>query len=115
MRNGAIALIEGGWANPPGVFRTALDLSGTDGLIEWSSDQPSPQLTFVPPKPGETAAVGLPISGLTDNPYTAELRHAYECIQSGAPFEISAEDALEALRIGIAVKKSLEKGRPVLP
>ena len=115
MRNGAIALIEGGWANPPGVFRTALDLSGTDGLIEWSSDQPSPQLTLVPPKPGETAAVGLPISGLTDNPYTAELRHAYECIQSGAPFEISAEDALEALRIGIAVKKSLEKGRPVLP
>jgi myo-inositol 2-dehydrogenase / D-chiro-inositol 1-dehydrogenase len=115
MRSGAIALIEGGWAYPPGVFRTALDLAGTDGLIEWSSDQPSPLLTLVPPKPGETASVGLPISGLSDDPYTAELRHAYQCIQSGAPFEISAEDALEALRISLAVKKSLEKGRPVLP
>jgi predicted dehydrogenase len=113
MRSGAIALVEGGWANPPGIFRTALDLSGTDGLIEWSSDEPSPLFTLVPPKPGETASVGLPITGLTDDPYTAELRHAYECIQSGAPFQVTAEDALEALRIGLAVKESLETGRPV--
>jgi myo-inositol 2-dehydrogenase/D-chiro-inositol 1-dehydrogenase len=113
MRSGAIALIEGGWANPPGVFRTALDLSGTDGLIEWSSDQPSPLSTLVPSKPGETASVGLPIAGLTDDPYTAELRHAYECIQSGANFEVTAEDALEALRIGLAVKESLTTGKPV--
>ncbi|MFZ0505510.1 MAG: Gfo/Idh/MocA family oxidoreductase [Chthoniobacterales bacterium] len=112
MRSGAIALIEGGWANPPGVFRTSLDLSGTEGLIEWSSDEPSPLLTLFPPKPGETASVGLPIAGLTDDPYTAELRHAYHCIQSGAPFEVTAEDALEALRIGLAVKESLTKGKP---
>lgn len=113
MHSGAIALIEGGWANPPGVFRTSLDLSGTDGLIEWSSDEPSPLLTLVPPKPGETASVGLPMSGLTDDPFAAELRHAYHCIQSGAPFEVTAEDALEALRIGLAVKESLTKGKPV--
>jgi predicted dehydrogenase len=113
MRSGAIALIEGGWANPPGVFRTALDLSGSDGLIEWSSEEPSPLLTLVPPGPGETAAVGLPTAGLTDDPYTAELRHAYHCIQSGVPFEVTAEDALEALRIGLAVKESSETGRPI--
>jgi predicted dehydrogenase len=113
MRSDAIALIEGGWANPPGVFRTALDLSGTDGLIEWSSDEPAPLSTLVPPKPGETASVGLPIAGLADDPFTAELRHAYQCIQTGAPFEVTAEDALEALRIGLAVKESLQTGRPV--
>jgi predicted dehydrogenase len=113
MRSGAIALIEGGWANPPGVFRTALDLSGTDGLIEWSSDAPSPLLTLVPPNAGQTALVGLPTGGLTDDPYAAELRHAYQCIQSGAPFEVNAEDALEALRIALAVKESLQTGRPV--
>jgi predicted dehydrogenase len=113
MRSGAMALIEGGWANPTGVFRTALDLSGTDGLIEWSSDQPAPLFTFVPPKPGEPAAVGLPTAGLTNDPYAVELRHAYQCIESGAPFEVTAEDALEALRIGLAVKAALASGKPV--
>jgi predicted dehydrogenase len=113
LKSGAIALIEGGWAYPPGVFRTGFDLSGTDGLIEWSSDQPSPLITFFPPKPEETASVGLPTSGLADDPFAAELRHAYQCIQSGAPFEVTAEDALEALRISLAVKESVETGKPV--
>jgi predicted dehydrogenase len=113
LKSGAIALIDGGWAYPPGVFRTGLDLSGTDGLIEWTSDQPSPLLTFFPPKTEETASVGLPTSGLTDDPFAAELRHAYQCIQSGDPFEVTAEDALEALRISLAVKESLDTGQPV--
>ncbi len=113
LKTGTIALIEGGWAYPPGVFRTGLDLSGSEGSIEWNSDQPSPLTTFIPPKPGETATVGLPTSGLIDDPYTAELRHAYQCIQSGAPFEVTAEDALEALRISLAVQQSLDTGKPV--
>jgi myo-inositol 2-dehydrogenase/D-chiro-inositol 1-dehydrogenase len=113
LKNGSISLIEGGWVYPPGVFRTGFDLSGTDGLIEWSSDQPSPLLTFFPPKTEETASVGLPTSSLTDDPFAAELRHAYQCIQNGAPFEVTAEDALEALRISLAVKESLGTGKPV--
>ncbi|MBV8101827.1 MAG: Gfo/Idh/MocA family oxidoreductase [Verrucomicrobia bacterium] len=113
LKSGAIALIEGGWAYPPGVFRTGFDLSGTDGLIEWSSDQPPPLVTFFTPKLEETASVGLPTSGLADDPFAAELRHAYQCIQTGAPFEVTAEDALEALRISLAVKESLETGKPV--
>ena len=113
LKSGAIALIEGGWAYPPGVFRTGLDISGTDGVIEWSSDQASPLLTFFPPKMEETASVGLPTSGLTDDPFAAELRHAYQCIQSGAPFEVTAEDSLQALRISLAVRESLRAGKPI--
>ena len=113
MADNAIGLIEGGWAYPPGVFRTGFDLSGTDGLIEWSSDERSPLITFLPPKVEETASVGLPTAGLGDDPFAAELRHAYHCIQSGAPFEVTAEDALAALRISLAVKESLETGKPV--
>src|SRR5258708_21463939 len=105
LKSGAIALIDGGWAYPPGVFRTGLDLSGTDGLIEWTSDQPSPLLTFFPPRTEETASVGLPTSGLTDDPFAAELRHPYQGIQSGDPFEVTAEDALEALRLSLPVKE----------
>ena len=114
FRSGAIALVEGGWAYPPGVFRTALDLSGTDGLIEWNSDQPSPVLTFLPSKPNDTTPVGLPESGLGQDPYAAEIQHAYRAIQTGTDFEVTAEDALEALRISRAAEESLSSGRPVL-
>lgn len=114
FRSGAIALVEGGWAYPPGVFRTAFDLSGTEGLIEWNSDQSSPVLTYFPPLPNDTASVGLPLSGLADDPYTAEIRHAYHAVQTGTDFEVTAEDALEALRISRAVEESLSTGRPVL-
>jgi predicted dehydrogenase len=113
LKSGAIALIEGGWAYPPGVFRTGFDFSGTDGLIEWSSDQPSPLISHFPPRAEEIVSVGLPTSGLADDPFAAELRHAYQSIQSGAPFEVTAEDALEALRISLAAKKSVETGKPV--
>jgi hypothetical protein len=33
-----MALVEAGWAYPPGLFRTGFDLAGRDGLIEWDSD-----------------------------------------------------------------------------
>jgi predicted dehydrogenase len=112
-KDGAMALIEGGWAYPPGVFRTALDLSGTDGLIEWSSDEHAPVRTFVLSKPGEATSVGLPVSGLSEDPYALEIQHAYRCIQSGEPFEVTAQDGLEALRIALAAKESIATGKPV--
>ncbi|GEM84921.1 Gfo/Idh/MocA family protein [Meiothermus hypogaeus] len=113
FRDGPMALIEGGWAYPPGVFRTALDLSGTEGLIEWSSDEHAPVRSFLLQRPGEAASVGLPISGLSDDPYALELQHAYRCIQTGEPFEVTAQDGLEALRIALAVKESIATGKPV--
>jgi predicted dehydrogenase len=111
--NGAMALVEGGWAYPPGVFRTAIDLSGTDGLIEWSSDQPAPVHTFSSAKPGEGASLGLPLAGLSEDPYAAEIRHAWNAITSGSRFEVTPEDALESLRIALAVRESLATGNPV--
>ncbi len=113
FKNGAFALIEGGWAYPPGVFRTALDVSGTDGLMEWNSDQPLPIQTYFPSAPTSTKSVGLPVAELTDDPYTTEIRHAYEAILSDAPFEVTVEDALEALRIALAARDSLASGKAV--
>jgi predicted dehydrogenase len=113
FRSGAMALVEGGWANPPGIFRTAIDISGSAGVIEWDSDQTPTVRTFVPPKSSTTAGVGLPISGLTEDPYTAEIRHAYQAIRSGTPFEVTAKDAFQSLRIALSVKESIATGRPV--
>jgi predicted dehydrogenase len=113
FRSGALALIEGGWANPPGVFRTALDLSGSDGLIEWSSDQALPVQTYFPTTESSAKSVGLPVAELSDDPYTAEIRHAYQAIRTSSPFAVTAEDALEALRIALAARASSLTGRPV--
>lgn len=113
FKDGPMALIEGGWAYPMGVFRTAMDISGTDGLIEWSSDEHAPVRSFALQRPGEAASVGLPVSGLSDDPYALELQHAYRCIQTGEPFEVTAQDGLEALRIALVVKESIATGKPV--
>ena len=113
FKGGPMALIEGGWAYPPGVFRTAIDISGTEGLIEWSSDEHAPVRSFLLRRPGEAVSVGLPVAGLSDDPYALELQHAYRCIRSGEPFEVTAHDALEALRIALAAKESIATGKPV--
>ncbi|MBV9275443.1 MAG: Gfo/Idh/MocA family oxidoreductase [Verrucomicrobia bacterium] len=115
FRNGAMALIEGGWAYPPGIFRTSFDLAGSEGLIEWCSDQPPPITSFRLPATEAAASVGLPTSGLAEDPYTSEIRHAFECIQSGTAFDVTPQDALEALRISLAVKRSTETGQPIEP
>lgn len=112
-KNGSMALIEGGWAYPPGVFRTALDISGTDGVIEWNSDAQAPVYTFTLTREGSSSAVGLPLAGLSDDPYSLEIQHAYRCIQNGEPFAVTPQDGLEALRIALAAKESIASGKPV--
>ncbi len=91
FKSGGMALVEGGWAYPPGVFRTALDVSGTDGLMEWNSDQPLPIQTYFPPERSSVDGVGLPVAELSEDPYTSEIRHAYEVISTGAQFEVTAK------------------------
>jgi predicted dehydrogenase len=113
FKSGALALVEGGWAYPPGIFRTAIDISGTDGLIEWNSDQPLPVQTYFPHTPNSAGAVGLPIAELTEDPYTSEIRHAFEAIRTGSPFEVTPVDAVEALRVSLAVRDSLTTGKAV--
>ncbi|WP_019586107.1 Gfo/Idh/MocA family protein [Deinococcus apachensis] len=111
-RGGAISLVEGGWAAPAGVFRTALDLAGTLGVIEWSSDAPSPLRShgpLPPPLPQE----GASLPALAGDPYAAELEHAYRAIEEGRPFLVEPEDARTALALSLAVRRSLGAGQPV--
>lgn len=111
-RGGAISLVEGGWAAPAGVFRTALDLAGTLGVIEWSSDAP-PALRSHGPPPPPPLQEGASLPALAGDPYAAELEHAYRSIESGTPFLVEPEDARAALALSLAVRRSLETRQPV--
>jgi myo-inositol 2-dehydrogenase / D-chiro-inositol 1-dehydrogenase len=112
--NGNMALIEGGWVYPPGTFRTSFDIAGSDGLLEWKSDDAVTIQPFLKPKEATAVArVGVPSSILAEDPYTTEIKHAYDCIKNNKPFLVTAEDGLEALRIALAAKESLKTGKAV--
>jgi myo-inositol 2-dehydrogenase / D-chiro-inositol 1-dehydrogenase len=112
--DGRMALIEGGWAYPPGYFRTSMDIAGSDGVIEWRSDDAITIQPFLKPTGEENIArVGVPSSILAEDPYTTEIKHAYNCIKSNKEFLVTAEDGLEALRIALAAKESLRTGKAV--
>jgi myo-inositol 2-dehydrogenase / D-chiro-inositol 1-dehydrogenase len=112
--DGRMALVEGGWAYPPGYFRTSVDIAGSDGVIEWRSDDAVTIQPFLKPT-GEkgVARVGVPSSILAEDPYTTEIKHAYDCIKNNKPFLVTAEDGLEALRIALAAKESLKTGKAI--
>lgn len=112
--SGAIGHIEGGWAYPPGFFRTSIDIAGTGGLLEWSSDRTQPVQTHLMADAAEAAAeVGLPPSLEAENPFDAQLRHFYEAVVHKTPFSITAWDGLAALQIGLAARRALISGRAV--
>jgi predicted dehydrogenase len=114
FKSGAMALIEGGWAYPPGFFRTSLDIAGSDGLIEWNSDDAQTIKPFLKTPDDQTVArVAVPSSILVEDPYSTEIKHAFDAINNHKAFLVTAEDGLEALRIALAAKDSLKTGRAV--
>jgi len=111
---GAIAHIEGGWAYPPGFFRTSIDIAGTGGLLEWSSDTSEPMRTHLAAPPEQEAAeVGLPPSLESETPFDMEIRHFYDALVNHTPFLVAPHDALAALQIGLAARESLQTGRAI--
>jgi myo-inositol 2-dehydrogenase / D-chiro-inositol 1-dehydrogenase len=114
FESGAMAQVEGGWAYPAGVFRTGFDLAGAGGLIEWSSDTTNTVKSFLEPVNSSAAEVGLPLSILAEDPYVTQIKHVKHALETGSEFLVKPEEALEALRIGLAAKRSLKTGRSVV-
>jgi predicted dehydrogenase len=114
FESGAIAHIEGGWAYPPGFFRTSIDIAGTAGLLEWSSDTSEPIRTHLAaPLKEQVAEVGLAPSIETETAFDIEIRHFYDSLVNDKSFLVTARDGLAALQIGLAARESLQTGRAV--
>ncbi len=114
--SGALALIEGGWVMPPGGFRTAIDIAGTDGLIEWNSDSGGAVREFLHTNVDQSAdAVGLPSLAFDHDPFEVELGHALNAIRNGRPFDVTPLEALQALDLAVAARRSLHSGSPATP
>jgi len=113
--SGAIAHVEGTWADPGG-FKATLEIAGDRGLLEYNFNQPTgiPFRAALTSGDGPLAGVALPESPVAVNPYQAELQHFVDCIEAGVAPSITPEDGTAAVRIAMAALESIETGKPVL-
>ncbi len=114
--SGALSHIEGGWAYPKPMFRTALEIAGSHGLIEHPAGRPNPVNIYLhQTASGDSPAIAVPGSPLSldDDPYKVEIRHFYDVLTTDAAPRVTARDGLEAVRIALAAIESADTGRPV--
>ena len=111
---GALSNIEGGWAYPPPMFRTALEIAGDGGLIEGPAEG-AISLSVHLRETGDAsdAITGVPSSPLSEDPYTTQIKHFYDVIAHNAAPRVTAQDGLEALRIAFAAMELAQTGRRV--
>jgi predicted dehydrogenase len=110
--NGALSHVEGGWAYPAGMFRTALEIAGSGGLIEHPSGSSVP-LQIHLAENGTAKSTTVPASPLIEDPYITEIKHFYDVIANDTAPRVSAADGLAALRIGLAAIESARTGHRV--
>jgi len=114
-KNGALSHIEGGWAYPRPMFRTALEIAGDAGLIEHPAESSAPLGVYLKQTEAKAApTIATPRSPVLEDPYTTEIKHFYEVITGAESTpRVTAEDGFAALQIALAAIQSAETGRPV--
>jgi len=106
FESGAIAHVEGHWGYP-GPFNYSIEVAGCDTLLTIDSTEPA-SLQLISGAPGE-----VPDLTSGKSPYEKELEHFIHCIATGEGPIVQAQDACEALRIGLAATESVLTGEPV--
>jgi predicted dehydrogenase len=116
FENGTLGMAELGWHVPPGASAARISgvtVVGTRGVISvqqgqtgieaWSDGGYLPTDTTFWPE-----AYDVPGGALS-----LEIRHFADCIRKDSAPAISLEDAIEALRLSLAMQLSAESGLPV--
>ena len=107
FKGGAIAYVEASWSFSRSFpFTTYLEVAGTKGLL--TIDNRSTWTVSVFRDNTQESLAPMDRSA-----YFSELKSFIEWIQSGVKPPIEPMDAVEAIRIALAVYKSSEKGMPV--
>ncbi len=116
FKSGAIGHIDANWSLPAGIFNTALEIAGDEGILQVDNQTSSPLQAALHRTAGvEEGGVVVPGSpvALADEPYYGELAHFLQCLESGAPFRVQPQDGLAALRCALAAIESVRTGKPV--
>ncbi len=113
FENNAMAILDGGWAFPSGNFTTSLDIAGSEGVIEWKMSDANSIIPSLKKNEADIAPVAVPQSVLEQSPYATQIQHFYDAIKNGTEFDVTPQDALNAIELALAAKESLETGQPV--
>lgn len=109
FESGAIAHVEGSWMDA-GPFRTAFEVCGSDGMIEFDSSKVATLRTQVA---GGGASEAPLLSA--DDPYFGELTDFIASIEKDTEPPVSGHDGWMALSIALAAVQSSKTGKPVTP
>lgn len=112
-RGGAISHVEGSWAYPPPLFRTRLEIAGSDGWLEADSDKMAAIGLHLHQTHTAAPDVPLPGSPLAESPYTTQIKSFYNALAHNAPAPVTAADGLAAVQIALAAIQSAQSGQPV--
>jgi predicted dehydrogenase len=112
-KDGAISHIEGGWAYPLPMFRTALEVGGSRGLIEHPADSTDPLKVYMAASDSSKPDIAVPSSPLAEDPYTTQMKHFYQALISDIDWVVKPEDGLAALQIALAAIQSAQTGKRV--
>lgn len=107
--SGVVCHCETTWMDPSG-FRATLEVSGSDGIIEFDSrTAPSARIHT---DSGSVAAANMDGA---DDPYYRHLSAVLSAVRSNTPMPVSGEDGMAAVAIAEAAIVSAVENRPVDP
>ncbi len=110
--SGAISYVTGTWARPGTTFRTTFEVAGVAGILRYDSREHPPLVI----DGGRTEVAGtglLPSTPFVESPFLTEIREVYRAFRGGPRPRVSADDGLQAVRIGEAALESIRTGRSV--
>ena len=112
--NGAITHVEGGWAYPAPMFRTALEIAGSHGLIEHPVNSSTSLGIHLHESNRADSDIAVPTSPLAKDPYAVQIQHFYDVLTGKEQtLRVTAQDGYEALCIALAAIESAKTGRKV--
>ncbi|MBX7244038.1 MAG: Gfo/Idh/MocA family oxidoreductase [Candidatus Sumerlaeaceae bacterium] len=115
LKSGAIAHIEGSWAEPDNTFYTNYEVAGATGLMDYDSRN-EPSLVMQPKTPASgsgPAGTLVPSNPAIRSPYNMEMLDFLDCVKSGKSPRTSLADGLRAVRLSFAAAEAIEKNAPV--
>jgi UDP-N-acetylglucosamine 3-dehydrogenase len=116
MQSGALAHIEGSWAHPVGSFRQTVEISGSQGLLDFDN-QLAPDFRWTPTRePGQSPSsrISLPEVGARSDPYFAEISCFVEYIRNQKAPGVSWREALKACEVAFLAIESAKLRLPML-
>jgi len=110
--SGVIAHVEGSWAEPSG-FNVKAEICGSKGIIDVEPYKEAPLTINLRNPEVKQAGVIVPEAPVEESQYTTEIRHFIDCIIHDKTPRVTVDDAIYALKIGLAALESIETGLPV--